>query len=123
MSLNAYARARDVAELPRASEARLMSQITGELIRARDTGMGGGGLIAILHRNRELWSIFASACATSGNGLPDALRAQIVSLGLWVDRHTGLVMRAGGSIDDLISVNRAIIEGLSASSNAVPVAA
>lgn len=113
MSFTAYARARAFAEMPRASEARLLSQITGELIRARDAGLRGGALIATLHRNREAWGIFTATCATSGNGLPDGLRAQIISLGLWVDRHTSLVMRGIGSLDDLIDVNRAIIEGLS----------
>lgn len=113
MSFTAYARARTIAELPRASEARLLSQITGELIRARDAGQRGASLIATLHRNREAWGIFTATCAASGNGLPDALRAQIISLGLWVDRHTSLVMRDSGALDDLISVNRAIIEGLS----------
>lgn len=123
MSFTAYARARAFAEMPRASEARLLSQITGELIRARDAELRGAGLMTILHRNREAWGIFTATCATSGNGLPETLRAQIISLGLWVDRHTSLVMRGIATLDDLIAVNRAIIEGLSSDAPATQAAA
>lgn len=112
MSLNAYQRARAVAETPRAMEYRLMSQITGEMIAARDAGLQYGALMPALHRNREVWSTFSSLCAAPDNQLPAQLRASIISIALWVERHTGQVVRGLESIEDLISVNRALIEGL-----------
>ena len=42
MSLNAYQRARTIAETPRHTECRLIREITGELIAARDAGVTGG---------------------------------------------------------------------------------
>ena len=39
MSINAYRRVRGIAESPRAQEYRLMSEITGEMISARDAGL------------------------------------------------------------------------------------
>lgn len=112
MSLDAYRRVRSIAETPRAQEYRLMSQITGEMIRARDSGLQGAALIQALHRNREVWSTFSSMCAAPGNALPSELRAGIISIALWVERFTSEVVRGRDSIDELIAVNRSIIEGL-----------
>ena len=112
MSLHAYQRARTLLDDPRATEHRLMSQITGDMLHARDAGLQGAALMPVLHRNREAWGAFASACGATGNALPDALRASIISIGLWVDRFTSEVVTGRDSIDELISVNRSIIEGL-----------
>lgn len=112
MSLTAYQRARSVTESPRATESRLMRQITGEMIAARDAGLSGLPLTPVLFRNRELWSVLTSACAARGNLLPDTLRAGIVSLGLWVDRCTSDVAAGRDRIDTLIEVNRTVIDGL-----------
>ena len=112
MSLHAYQRARTMIDDPRATEYRLMSQVTGEMMSARDAGLSGPALMPVLHRNREVWGAFSSACGATGNLLPDALRASIISIGLWVDRFTSDVVSGRDSIDELISVNRAIIEGL-----------
>lgn len=51
-------------------------------------------------------------CATEGNQLPDDLRARIISIGMWVEKYTSQVITGRDTIDDLIVVNRAIIEGL-----------
>lgn len=118
MSLNAYRRAQEIGASPRATEYRLMSQITAEMISARDAGLKGAELMPALHRNRRAWSTFSSVCAAPDNQLPEDLCARIISLAIWVDRHTSDVVRGRESIDDLISVNRAIIEGLSAENRA-----
>lgn len=112
MSINAYQRARTMVENPRAMEYRLMNQITGDMIQARDSGLSGAALIPVLHRNREVWGAFSDACGARGNQLPDALRASIISIGLWVDRFTSDVVAGRDSVDELITVNRSIIEGL-----------
>ena len=112
MSLDAYRRVRRIAESPRAAEYRLMSEITGEMIGARDAGLTGVQLMPALHRNREVWSTFSALCGAPGNKLPDSLRASIISIALWVERHTSEVVTGRDSIDDLIAVNRSVIEGL-----------
>jgi flagellar protein FlaF len=118
MSLNAYRRTQSIIATPRETERRLMSQITGELIDARDAGLRGAALMPALHRNREVWGHFASMCSLDDNQLPDSLRASIISLALWVERHTSAVATGRDSIEDLIIVNRALIEGLSGENEA-----
>src|SRR3954466_11668126 len=108
MTLNAYQAARSRAETPRSAEFRLMSQITGEMMDAETAGLRGAMLMPSLHRNREMWSVFATDCGARGNGLPDALRAQIISLGLWVERFTSDVVSGREQIAELISLNRTI---------------
>lgn len=112
MSLSAYQRARTLIETPRATEQRLIRQVTAALIEARDQGYRGGRLMDALHWNREMWDAFASACGAPGNGLPDALRASIISIALWVNRHASEVVKGRESIDPLIEVNRSLLEGL-----------
>jgi flagellar protein FlaF len=89
-----------------------MSQVTGELIQAKEKGLNGGDLMRALHHNREVWSTFRILCSSPANMLPVELRASIISLALWVERYTSDVIRQRDSIDGLIVVNRAIMEGL-----------
>ena len=112
MSVAAYQRARTIVESPRSTEHRLFAKITSELIFARDGGQVGVALMPALQHNRELWSVLANDCALPGNSLPSELRASIISLALWVDRHTSAVVVGRESIDDLIDINRMIMEGL-----------
>ena len=114
MSLNAYRRAQEIGASPRATEYRLMSQITAEMLAAQEAGMTGAALMPALHRNRRRWGSFASVCAAPAHRLPADLCARIISLALWVDRHTSEVVRGRESIEDLIAINRVLIEGLAA---------
>lgn len=115
MSVSAYQRTRNTIESPRASEHRLMSQVTGALIDARERKLSGIKLAPVLHWNREVWSTFATLCADSDNKLPAALRASLISLSLWVDRHSSEIMAGRAELDDLIEINRMIMDGLAAS--------
>ncbi|MEX6726058.1 flagellar biosynthesis regulator FlaF [Parapedomonas caeni] len=112
MSLQAYRRVQQVAESPRQTEYRLFAQVTGALIKARDTQATGAPLVEALDWNRRMWSALSTDCGLPGNQLPQALRAQIISLALWVGRYSSEVARNKSDIDALIDVNKAIMEGL-----------
>lgn len=112
MTLTAYQRTQNISESPRSMERRLVAHVTGRLTAARDSGLQGAELADVLHHNREMWQAFSSMCAAPGNGLPPALRAGIISLALWVDRHSTAVIAGKETIDALIEVNRSIGEGL-----------
>lgn len=114
MSIQAYQQAAQRAEAPRETEYRAFVFATRALIEAKENGRRDiGGLAEALTRNRRLWATLASDCAQPGNQLPDALRAKVISLAAFVDRHSSAVLRERADLDVLIEINRSIMEGLS----------
>lgn len=114
MSLLAYQKAAEQAEDPRQVEYRLFGLVTRALMEAaaaHDKDLKTR--IRALHWNRRLWSTLANDCASETNALPPAARAQIISLSIWVNRHTSEVMQLREPIQPLIDVNRMIMQGLS----------
>ena len=51
-------------------------------------------------------------CMETENPLPDALKASIISLALFVDDYTTEVLIGRKEIDPLIEINRNVIKGL-----------
>lgn len=122
MSLQAYQRAAQQAESPRDAEYRLFGQVTRALLDAAD--MPEDAIVPrmdALDWNRRMWSALASDCSAPDNALAPPLRAQIISLSLWVSRHTSAVMRREEEIEPLIDINRIIMQGLSSRPDGVPV--
>ena len=113
MSLRAYQRAAERAETPRETEYRLFGEVTRSLMAAAEGPVDDlQAQVKALDWNRRLWTTLASDCSRTENGLPMGVRAQIISLSLWVTRHSSAVMRKKESFQPLIDVNRAIMEGL-----------
>lgn len=113
MSLQAYQSAAQRAENPRQLEYRLFGQVTRALIEAAAVPVEDMATrIDALDWNRRLWNALASDCAAETNQLPDQLRASIISLSLWVNRHSSAIMRREEEFQDLIDVNRMIMQGL-----------
>jgi flagellar protein FlaF len=113
MSLRAYQQATARAESPREAEYRLFGQVTRALMAAAELDPSDlRGRIDALDWNRRLWSTLGTDCAAAGNRLPDALRASIISLSIWVSKHTSAVIRREEEIEPLIDVNRMIMQGL-----------
>lgn len=119
MSLQAYQQVSARAESPRDLEYRLFGQVTRALMEAAEADPSDFKTrIDALDWNRRLWSTLASDCASPDNALPVPLRAQMISLSLWVNRHTSAVMRREEEIAPLIDINRMIMQGLSGQSAA-----
>jgi flagellar biosynthesis activator protein FlaF len=113
MSFQAYQKATARVEDPRQTEYRLFGQITRALMEADQLDAGEiTKRMEALDWNRRLWSVLGTDCAIEGNALPQALRAQIISLSIWVNRHTAAVMRGHEDMSPLIEVNRLIMQGL-----------
>jgi len=113
MSVTAYQQAATRAESPRDVEYRLFGQVTRALMAAAELASTDiAGRMDALDWNRRLWSVLAADCATEGNQLPAQLRASIVSLSLWVNRHTSAIMRNEAGFEPLIAVNKMMMQGL-----------
>jgi flagellar protein FlaF len=113
MSLQAYQQASARAESPRELEYRLFGQVTRALIDAAAADpLDVKSRMDALDWNRRLWSTLATDCASPENNLPDPVKAQIISLSLWVNRHTSAVIRRQEEIGPLVDINRIIMQGL-----------
>ena len=114
MGLRAYQQAAARSESPREAELRLFGQVTRALVDASAVPEDDFKTrIEALDWNRRLWSALATDCSVPENTLPASLRAQIISLSLWVNRHSSLVMRKQDTFEALIDVNRMMMQGLS----------
>ena len=112
MSLGAYQKVQQTTESPRDSEYRLFGKVTSALIEAQGAERLDSKLIEALDWNRRMWSTLAGDCAIDGNGLPEQLRAQIISISIWVSRYSSDIMKGAGETADLIDINKTIMEGL-----------
>lgn len=110
----AYKKTITETEEPREIERKVFLQINGDLERAakaKSFPLSGEALDA-LSRNQKLWGELMFDCAYKDNQLPAKLKAGIISLGIFVDRHTPLVISGEKAIEPLLEINRSIIRGL-----------
>ena len=113
MAVEAYQRASARSENPREAEYRLFGQVTRALMAADQAPKDDLRVrVDALDWNRRMWTALANDCADASNGLPQSVRAQIISLSLWVSRHTSAVIRKREEIGPLVDINRIIMQGL-----------
>ncbi len=111
MSLNAYRQTAERFEHPRQTEYRLFGEVTRALMEAQESS-DVQVRVAALDWNRRLWTVLAADCSGPQNQLSKEVRAQIVTISMWVQRHTSKAIRKEEDIQPLIDVNRSIMEGL-----------
>ncbi|MFC7291570.1 flagellar biosynthesis regulator FlaF [Hirschia litorea] len=115
MSIQAYQKTANRTADPRDVEFRLFAEVTRDLMEAQKADkFAFGQVVAALDKNRRVWNAMAMDCAQEGNGLPEELRAGIISLSLFVGRHTSEASRNRDEIETLIDINRNIMQGLAA---------
>jgi flagellar biosynthesis activator protein FlaF len=83
------------------------------LLEAQQKGASSREAVEAIYFVRKLWGIFIEDLAKAENGLPPKLRADLVSVGLWMMRESEEI-RHGRSTNfaGLIDVSRTISEGL-----------
>ena len=113
MYLQAYQQASTWAENPRQTEYRLFAQVTLALMEAAKTDRSDiPARIDALDWNRRVWTVLSDDCHNPQNTLPLPLRASIISLAIWVGKHTSAVIRKTEDIEPLIEINRIVMQGL-----------
>ncbi|WP_439816396.1 flagellar biosynthesis regulator FlaF [Zavarzinia sp. CC-PAN008] len=111
MSVNAYRTAQVKTEDPRSREYRLFAQVTRSLMDVKD-GADHRTFADAVCWNRDVWMALATDLSMPGNKLPDALKANLISVAIWVNKHSSAALRGDASIDSLIDVNRSVMAGL-----------
>jgi flagellar biosynthesis activator protein FlaF len=115
MSLQAYQKTQARTENPRDTEFRLFALVTRALLDAEGEPRGSIKLVDAVDWNRRLWSTLATDCSDENNRLSAEVRAQIISLSLWVSRYSSHVIRNRATVEPLVEINRTIMQGLSGS--------
>ena len=109
----AYAKVSTTVLGPRSIEQKVFRQVTGLLSAANDGENVPMSRIAdAVYRNSQLWTLLAADVASEGNALDPALRGRILSLALYSQRTGQAVLRKEASLDALIEINTAIMQGL-----------
>lgn len=97
----------------RAQERTALERSIVMLEAAQAAGPGSREAVDAILFVRKLWGIFIEDLATPENALPQKLRADLISIGLWVMRESEEI-RLGRSANfgGIIDVSRTISEGL-----------
>ena len=97
----------------RAQERQALDTIIRMLRHASAKGPKSLEAINALYQLRCIWGVFLDDLKSPENGLPESLRARLISIGIWVNREIDR-LRAGVCEDftPLIEINEIIRNGL-----------
>ena len=103
----------DTTEQIRDNERRAFDTAISKLRLAQQAGRGTRESVEALLFVNRLWTILLEDLADQGNGLPDSLKASLISIGIWMLRRAEDIRQ--GHVDDfsaLIEVSETIRKGL-----------
>lgn len=98
----------------RDTEYKVFDRVTKALSSSMEKALDDKDYLEALDSNRRLWQALEVDVSSNDNVLPDELKAKIISLAIWVDKHSAKVTRGEAKLQPLITVNQAIMEGLAA---------
>jgi flagellar protein FlaF len=119
MGIHRYAAAQDAAASPREIELRAFRYVNGLLLGAADFAQR----VHALHKTSQLWGLLIGDLTLDGNRLPDPLKAQLISLGVWAQREAAARMADEASLEPLIALHQDMIAGLEGQARRPPAAA
>lgn len=97
----------------RASEREAIDRSIEYMEAAEKAGPMSREEIVAINFLRQLWTILIEDLATEGNGLPPLLRAQVISIGLWILRQADdISMERQSAFRSIIDISKLIREGL-----------
>jgi len=94
-------------------ERQLLSRSIDLLARAQEQGPKSREAVDALHFMSRIWTTFVEDLGSEENALPPELRANLISIGLWLLRE-GEEVRQGRSdnFEGLIEVSQIIRDGI-----------
>jgi flagellar biosynthesis activator protein FlaF len=116
MSYDKYKSAQSNFDAPRQAEYRVFAEVTRSLMQVGESDRKGSDYFEAIDANRRLWLALQLDLSSEENALDVDLRAQLISLAMWVDRYTVDLLKGSGDLEPLVSVNRSIMEGLNTQS-------
>ena len=107
----AYAPAASPTRTARSAEYEVIARVSHRLRKAI-LADDYKELAAALYENNRLWIALAVDCLDDNNLLPEDLRATIVSLSIFTQKHTQRVLAKEENAVPLLEINSAILKGL-----------
>jgi flagellar protein FlaF len=103
----------DTAQDCRARERRAFDRAIALLQTAKEKGNGSRESIEALLFLRRLWTTLMNDLVNPDNGLPQALRASLLSIGVWIMKEADLIrLKQSDNFDGLIEMNSILRDGL-----------
>jgi len=97
----------------RANEAMAIERAMSLMREAQELGMDSVEAVKARHFTQRLWLYFLDDLSQPENGLPDQLKADLISIGIWVLKELKKIeAREQDSFVDIIEVMGMIRDGL-----------
>lgn len=94
-------------------EKQLLSRSIDLLTAARAAGLNSAEAIEAIHFTNRLWTTFVEDLGSPDNVLPRELRANLISIGLWLLREAEEVRQGrSDNFEGLIEVSQIIRDGI-----------
>jgi flagellar protein FlaF len=112
--IQAYAQTQKSSMQPREVEAMAFTKAALMLEEAKGQTDDYDTFAAALKFNQLLWTIIQSDIIDKGNELPPQLKANILSLSIFVDKQTVTTLADpdAAHLEPLININKSLAEGL-----------
>ena len=101
----------DSGQDSRRREREAFDQVIGLLATAQEKGAGSREAVEAIYALRKLWTLLMEDLASNENSLPDELRANLISIGIWMLKEAAAVGNAL-DFDAMIAINTMIRDGL-----------
>lgn len=102
----------DGGQAGRRQERAAFQRVIRLLTVARDDPGNARALIEARSFTVRLWTVLMDELAAPGNGLPEELRAGLLSIGIWVMRETDEAHTPVPDLDALIETHQIVLDGL-----------
>jgi flagellar biosynthesis activator protein FlaF len=105
--------AEDTAERIRTNEVRAIEHFISLMKKARDSKMLARDVVEAVFFVNRLWCVLLEDLASRENELPEALRAKLISIGIWMLRAAEDIRQSRmKSFESLITISQTIATGL-----------
>ena len=105
--------AEDTAQDCRARERRAFDRAIALLRVAKEKGRSSRETVEALLFLRRLWTALIDDLVNPENGLPEALRASLISIGMWIMKEAEQIrLEKSDNFDGLIEMNAILRQGL-----------
>lgn len=105
--------AQDVCIDARERERQAFDRSIELLQKAETSSAQSSTVIQAIYVTRSLWSVLIEDLASAENDLPQQIRAQLISIGLWIMREAEAIrLGKSNNFKGLIEVSTAVRDGL-----------